>query len=165
MRCEDCRHLIRTSYEYGEYECSLGIPESDCYEDDEGYLCCKVNDSTKRKLQRKIDEYWYIKGLTCTMFALKEENAELYHVCVDYAKHAIGLDYHKPYKRHGKKFYRPYRNYYDTGECDYSVWELMCNVGFAKHGEEKYRHWYFLTRYGLDWLELELGVKIYDEEN
>ena len=28
------------------------------------------------------------------------------------AKHCIGLDQKKPYIRHGRKFYKPYRNYY-----------------------------------------------------
>lgn len=31
---------------------------------------------------------------------------------VEVAKHAIGLDHRKPYTRHGKLFYRPYRNYF-----------------------------------------------------
>lgn len=29
-------------------------------------------------------------------------------------EHCIGLDCKKPYTRHGKKFYRPYRNRYAT---------------------------------------------------
>lgn len=28
--------------------------------------------------------------------------------------HCIGLDHKNPYKRHGRKFYKPYRNYYAT---------------------------------------------------
>ena len=31
---------------------------------------------------------------------------------IDLAKHCIGLDRKKPYIRHGKKFYRPYRKFY-----------------------------------------------------
>ena len=161
MRCEECRYLIRTSYEYGEYECSLGIPESDCFEDDKGYLCCKVNGSTKRKIQRMIDERYYIEAIHYTMHLFKENHAKLYPVCVDYAKHAIGLDYVNPSTRHGKQYYRAYRNYYDAGECDCPAWELMCDNGFAKHGGGRLRHWYTVTRYGLDWLEIELGIKIY----
>jgi hypothetical protein len=30
------------------------------------------------------------------------------------AMHCIGMDYRKPYKRHGKLFYRPYRNRYQA---------------------------------------------------
>lgn len=34
---------------------------------------------------------------------------------IELAKHCIGLDSKKPYTRHGKKFYRPYRNFFATG--------------------------------------------------
>lgn len=30
----------------------------------------------------------------------------------EYSKHMVGLDYERPYHRHGKAFYRAYRNYY-----------------------------------------------------
>ena len=32
--------------------------------------------------------------------------------------HMVGLDKKKPYKRYGKLYYVPYRNYYDAGEED-----------------------------------------------
>lgn len=35
---------------------------------------------------------------------------------IELAKHCIGLDRKKPYTRHSRKFYRPYRNYYYTKE-------------------------------------------------
>ena len=38
--------------------------------------------------------------------------------CIALSSHAIGLDNHKPYKRHGKFFYKPYRNYYDASMKD-----------------------------------------------
>ena len=52
---------------------------------------------------------------------------------IDQAKHCIGLDRKKPYIRHGKKFYRPYRNYFATGR-NYEVWEAMEFAGYAKRG-------------------------------
>ena len=86
---------------------------------------------------------------------------------VSLAKHAIGLDYKKPYKRHGKAFYKPYRNYYDASADDCKIWNEMCESGYARKGK-KDRHggtMYWLTRKGLDWLGSELGIKIYDEDN
>ena len=47
---------------------------------------------------------------------------------IDQAKHCIGLDRKKPYIRHGKKFYFPYRNYFATGR-DYEIWEVMESAG------------------------------------
>lgn len=41
-------------------------------------------------------------------------------------RHAIGLDYQKPYTRHGKKFYKPYRNYFGAAAND-TEWENLMN--------------------------------------
>lgn len=83
------------------------------------------------------------------------------------ARHAIGLDHKEPYKRHGKLFYRPYRNYYDASPKDCETWELMCDAGYADRGrKDRYGgRMYWLTRKGLDWLGEKLGIKIYDEED
>lgn len=46
---------------------------------------------------------------------------------ISLATHAIGLDHKKPYKRHGRYFYRPYRNYYDASIKDCEIWDVMVN--------------------------------------
>lgn len=51
--------------------------------------------------------------------------------CISLATHAIGLDHKKPYKRHGRYFYRPYRNYYDASIKDCEIWDVMVNAGYA----------------------------------
>ena len=84
---------------------------------------------------------------------------------IEMAKHCIGLDRKKPYIRHRKKFYRPYRNFYVTGS-DYEDWETMKQAGYADRDKEKNQHGgytYWLTRSGLDWLEEQLGMCIHDE--
>lgn len=84
------------------------------------------------------------------------------------AEHAIGLDYHKnkPYIRHGKKFYRPYRNRFYTHMQD-RTWLELKEVGLADHGkvsrEDCVTFW--LTREGLDWLGEQIGVHIHDESD
>ena len=88
------------------------------------------------------------------------------NIYINYASHAIGLDHKKPYKRHGKLFYRPYRNYYDASPKACEIWETMVNAGYEE-ARRKNRHggrMYWLTRNGLDWLGEKLGIKIYDEE-
>ncbi|QDW73075.1 hypothetical protein FND36_02865 [Lachnospiraceae bacterium KGMB03038] len=81
-------------------------------------------------------------------------------------KHCIGLDYKKPYKRHGKEFYKPYRNRYATYVYD-EVWNGLVGKGFSKHEsvDEKQRTVFYLTRKGLDALGDVIGVHIYDEED
>src|SRR5574344_411492 len=50
--------------------------------------------------------------------------------------HCIGMVdscAHKPYTRHGKKFYRPWRNYFTTNQPD-AEWEKLCDAGYAERG-------------------------------
>ncbi|MGI5958993.1 MAG: hypothetical protein ACOX60_06230 [Massiliimalia sp.] len=86
---------------------------------------------------------------------------------ISLASHAIGMDYKKPYTRHGKKFYKPYRNYFSTAPgCDtFKAWETMELAGYAKSQQtERGGYIFWLTRAGLDWLGERLGIHIYDEE-
>ena len=87
--------------------------------------------------------------------------------CVTLATHAVGLDNKKPYKRHGKYFYKPYRNYYDASPNDCIVWNKMVDEGLADAGKkDNYGgRMYWLTRKGLDWLGEKLKIKIHDEED
>lgn len=86
--------------------------------------------------------------------------------CVKLAKHAIGLDRKWPYKRHGRLFYKPYRNYYGASVKDCETWDIMVANGYAEAGrKDRYGgRMYWLTRRGLDWLGEKLGIQIHDEE-
>ena len=94
---------------------------------------------------------------------MTELNGNIY---IDLASHCIGLDYKKPYKRHGRYFYRPYRNYYGAGGKDVEIWDVMVEAGYAAAGKENSHggRLYWLTREGLDWLGNILGIHIYDKE-
>lgn len=97
-------------------------------------------------------------------------DGKIYHVCTlrQMVLHTIGLDYKRPYIRHGKKFYRPYRNYFTTNDKDrlfqplveagYMV-EESCPSSYCRDGG----YLYYLTRAGLDWLGEQIGVTIYNE--
>ncbi len=93
------------------------------------------------------------------------------------AAHCIGLDHKRPSIRHGKRFYKPYRNYYISHPMAAynNVWhEYLIPNGYAitssitaadrlKGCHCNYR--YKMTRKGLDWLGEQLGITIYDEED
>lgn len=85
---------------------------------------------------------------------------------IEVMKHCIGLGTRKPYTRHGKMFYRPYRNRYYT--YIYSeIWRGLESKGYAKHEDvrENQETIFYLTRKGLDALGEAIGVHIYDEED
>ena len=88
------------------------------------------------------------------------------NIYVEYAMHCIGMDRRKPYKRHGKMFYRPYRNFYSAGKRDCEIWDVMVASGYAEAGEENQHEGrtYWMTRAGLDWLGEKLGIVIHNEE-
>ena len=98
-------------------------------------------------------------------------NGTTYHICTlrQMVFHTIGLDYRRPYTRHGRKFYRPHRNYFTTGRKS-GTFRPLVEAGYmteiamplAPDGTEG--HCYSLTRAGLDWLGEQIGVKIYDKE-
>ena len=83
--------------------------------------------------------------------------------------HCIGMvdsgsNRHKPYRRHGKTFYRPWRNYFST-PAPSKQWEALCAHGYAAHRPVDDRGvMYWMTRAGLDWLGVQLGMTIYNEE-
>ena len=86
---------------------------------------------------------------------------------INLASHAVGLDHKKPYKRHGRLFYRPYRNYYAASPNCREAWEMLVDAGYAERGIGLSRggRMYSLTRKGLDWLGERLGIVIYYEED
>lgn len=85
---------------------------------------------------------------------------------VKVAAHMIGLDYKNPYVRHGKKYYKPYRNYFDSALSgrDYETLCGMEKAGYVKRTGPNFTNGvvFRLTREGLDWLGNQLGVMIYD---
>lgn len=80
---------------------------------------------------------------------------------IDQMKHCIGLHRRKPYRRHGKLFYKPYRNYFDCGRHDDPDWSEFADCGYAVDYYRKGR--YELTKAGLEVLSSATGIHIYDD--
>lgn len=172
--CEECGFLGMSGYEYPESYCTAGVQDDDEKFDEDRKGCgCRYDIRTLRKRIRENEraEYFYYLGycdysLMPTM-DYTEDNKKILEKHRKLIRHAIGMDNRKTYIRHGKKFYRPYRNYFFTNErtVDYPYWERMVVAGLAKKEESPKGINYFVTRTGLDWLGQHDGVTIYDEEN
>lgn len=89
-----------------------------------------------------------------------EELAEVIDLC----KHMVGLDYQKPYHRHGKAFYRPYRNYFADGIPGNRLLNKLPHWIITKSQSEKHVY-YKLTADGLKWLGRQLGITIKEERD
>lgn len=101
-----------------------------------------------------------IKKCIETMFSA-EELKQVIELC----EHMVGLDYHKPYHRHGKAFYKAYRNYYTDGISGNPLLDKLCGViGIMRKEQGRIGTLYALTQYGLEWLGRQLNITIKDEE-
>lgn len=89
--------------------------------------------------------------------ALSEE--QLRNV-IEICRHMVGLDYKKPYHRHGKAFYVAYRNGFFAGPGGNEFLELLpaCFLRSWKTFENGVG--YSLTEQGLEWLGKQLDIKI-----
>lgn len=83
--------------------------------------------------------------------------------------HTIGLNSanigRRLYTRHGKKYYKPFRNYFSGTDKDL---DKLADAGYMEYKEEEfygklYRTYWF-NRKGLDWLGEQIGIYIYDND-
>lgn len=174
--CESCEYLSSTGGEYPETYCTLISEDDPKVVDDGKGLGCTYNLRTLKKLARERDEAEYRAYLGYDDFMLvngidmtEEDNKKLKQIILT-MMHTIGMwpeGLRHPYKRHGKIFYRPYRNYFSTkpGCGGYWMWERMQKAGHAEVTKSGPGEFWHLTRRGLDWLEMKLDMRIYDEED
>lgn len=70
---------------------------------------------------------------------------------IELCKHMIGLDRRKPYHRHGKVFYKGYRNYFSAPICGNKILDKLPHYIIEREITAK-RVCYALTLDGLKWL-------------
>jgi len=177
--CENCKYLRTVGYEYPESFCWLGIVEENPKFDEDEIGCgCRYNLRTLRKKERIRNEAEYYHLLGYSDYALMptceytEEGIAVLEKCRELIRHALGMDNRDTYVRHNKKFYRPYRNYFEDveGSPDYPYWEKLTRAGMAEKRATKddpfgdKSVWYSVTRVGMDWLGIHDCVHIYDME-
>lgn len=81
--------------------------------------------------------------------------------------HMIGMypeGRRRPYKRHGKVYYRPYRNYWDG--CNRYL-EYFSSIGLTEKTTPVFNGGmpvYRISKNGMKWLGWKLGMKIYFED-
>lgn len=146
--------------------CPLGSDEDVCPEAEneygikhkDGVLGCKHPRNWVEKRDNEYANYLGEMGLDMgiEMSLSKSEIDRVVEIC----KHTIGLDYKKPYHRHGKAFYKPYRNFFCTSKDDV-IWNKLYAVGIAKRSEEHNGCVdFYLTRVGVEWLGRQLKITI-----
>lgn len=171
--CEECSFLGYEGYEYPETYCMVGVLDDDPKFDEDKKGCgCRYNLRTLKKMEKEREQQQYLEYLGYDDYMLMpsmkytEENKKILEKYRKLMRHTLGMDSKKPYKRHGKWFYRPYRNYFYTHEntSDYPYWERLVEAQLAEKYETDHGINYSVTRRGMDWLGQNDEIQIYDEE-
>lgn len=145
--------------------CPLSDPEETCLgaegkfgiKHKDGMLGCK---HPKNWVEKRVEEYSNYLGamgidMDIAMVMPTEELERVIKIC----KHMVGLDDKRPYHRHGKAFYRAYRNYYATGPQENRLLDKLPECLFTVHRGERGAT-YCLTKTGLEWLGRQLHITI-----
>ena len=153
MRC-DCCPLCPYDDVCLEAEGDYGIEHKD------GVLGCEHPRNWVEKRDREHTDYLGEMGTDMGIEMDLSEN-ELKRA-IELCKHMIGLDYSNPYHRHGKAFYKPYRNYFEAPITGEKILDKLPSFVITK--EISYISiWYTLTSEGLQWLGRQLHITIKQE--
>lgn len=150
MRCEYCP-LSDPEDVCPEAEGAYGIEFKD------GALGCK---HPRNWVEKRDSEHATLYGemgldMGIEMSLTEEEFAKAIEIC----KHMVGLDSERPYHRHGKAFYRAYRNYFGDVPEGNRLLDKLPECLFTVHRDERGAT-YYLTKTGLEWLGRQLHITI-----
>lgn len=150
MRCEYCP-LSDPADVCPEAEGAYGIAFKD------GALGCK---HPRNWVEKRDEEYSnHLGAMGLDMGIEMDLTAEEISKAIEICKHMVGLDYKRPYRRHGKAFYRAYRNFFaevpEGNRYLDKLPECLLKVSRNERGAT-----YYLTKTGLEWLGRQLKIKI-----
>lgn len=153
MRCDCCPLCPDADDACPESESKFGIEHAD------GMSGCKHPKNWAEKKDRERNEYLANMGTDMGIeSSLSEEDMK---IAIYLCKHMIGLDWKNPYRRHGKLFYKPYRNFFADTEKGNMILDKLPPYVMAKAIRSD-GVWYFLTSDGLKWLGRVLKITIKD---
>ena len=150
MRCDRCP-LSDPEDVCPEAEGKYGIEHKD------GMLGCKHPRSWVEKRDMEYGDYLGAMGLDrgIEMDFSPEELSQAIEIC----KHMVGLDYKRPYHRHGKAFYRAYRNFFAEVPEGNRLLDKLPNILLTVNRGNRGAT-YHLTQTGLEWLGRQLHITI-----
>lgn len=152
MRCDCCPLCpIAEDDACPESEGKYGIEHAD------GMLGCRHPKNWAKKRDEEHTEYLSDMGTDKDVeLCISEDELK---IAVDYCKHMVGLDYERPYQRHGKLFYKPYRNHWEAPANGNKILDKLPRFLVTREADEM-GVLYALTVDGLKWLSRQLKITI-----
>lgn len=145
--------------------CPLAPYDDICFESEgeygieykDGSLGCRHPRNWIEKRDNECSEHYGNMGtdMGIEMTLTESEFTSAIELC----KHMVGLDYKSPYHRHGKAFYKPYRNYYEAPKDGNPILDKLPFAIINKRVGD-ISIWYELTEQGLAWLGRQLKITI-----
>ena len=159
MKCSRCRFAPGPNSEgYYEDDCPYFDEYGTTWKD--GEEGCTQTYSHLKKLDDEYADYLGEMGLEMGMQMDFENHGISMEEVIDHCKHMLGMDNRDTYRRHGKEFYKPYRNYW-SGEEPGLEWMSSGVIGLAENlSKDPDSPYYRLTKAGIKWLERRIGVTI-----
>lgn len=152
MRCDCCPLCPIAEYDVcPESEGEYGIEHAD------GMLGCRHPKNWAKKRDEEHTEYLSDMGTDMGVeLCISEDELK---IAVDYCKHMVGLDYERPYQRHGRLFYKPYRNHWEAPANGNKILDKLPRFLVTREADEM-GVLYALTVDGLKWLGRQLKITI-----
>lgn len=152
MRCDCCPLCpIAEDDACPESEGKYGIEHAD------GMLGCRHPKNWAKKRDEEHTEYLSDMGTDKGVeLCISEDELK---IAVDYCKHMVGLDYERPYQRHGELFYKPYRNHWEAPANGNKILDKLPRFLVTREAD-KMGVLYALTVDGLKWLGRQLKITI-----
>lgn len=152
MRCDCCPLCpIAEDDVCPESKGKYGIEHAD------GMLGCRHPKNWAKKRDEEHTEYLSDMGTDKGVeLCISEDELK---IAVDYCKHMVGLDYERPYQRHGKLFYKPYRNHWEAPANGNKILDKLPRFLVTREADEMCVL-YALTVDGLKWLGRRLKITI-----
>lgn len=152
MRCDCCPLCpIAEDDVCPESEGEYGIEHAD------GMLGCRHPKNWAKKRDKEHTEYLSDMGTDMGVeLCISEDELK---IAVNYCKHMVGLDYERPYQRHGKLFYKPYRNHWEAPANGNKILDKLPRFLVTREADEM-GVLYALTVDGLKWLGRQLKITI-----
>lgn len=156
MRCDCCPLCPVDDYAIClESEGEYGIEHAD------GMLGCRHPRNWAEKRNEEYCNYLGEEGMDMGIEMMFFEND--LKKAIDLCKHTIGLDHSKPYHRHGKAFYKPYRNFFAASSNGERLLDRLSGLVVERRETER-SVIYRLTPDGLKWLGRQLNITIKEIE-
>lgn len=160
MKCEFCLFQPPVGAEGYQDECGYFEKYGKVWKD--GREGCTLTFAQLQKAEEEYSEYLGNMGVDMGLEMDFEQYGYSMDRAVKLAKHMLGMDHRKPYRRHGKDFYKPYRNYFCGHDDQLS---MMARHRLMDEIPDEKDTWYSLTPAGIRWLERKIGIVIREVED